>query len=160
MTDDPDDDRAKRGMRTRREVLGDNYVDRAIAGSTPFNAPFQEFITRVAWGDVWSRPGLDRRTRSCITLAALTVLGNDHEMAIHVRAAIRNGLSHADISEVLLHTAVYAGIPAANRAFAVASETLSKIAAEDTVDIRPDDAGAVPPRIGPPAPGTTPPKRG
>jgi len=165
MTDDPTDDRYKRGMRTRREVLGDNYVDRAIANATPFTAPFQEFITRVAWGDIWSRPGLDRRTRSCITLAALTVLGNDHELALHVRTAIRNGLSHAEIAEVLLHTAAYAGIPAANRAFSIAADTLSKIAAEDTVELKPGEAGhgdasPMPPRLERPAPGTTPPKRG
>jgi len=96
------------GMRVRREVLGDAHVDRALARTTPFTAPFQEFITRAVWGDVWSRPDLDRRTRSCITLAALTALKCDAEIALHVRAALRNGLSAREISEVLLHTAVYA----------------------------------------------------
>lgn len=112
------------GMTTRREVLGDEHVDRAVAGTTPFTAPFQQFITRTAWGEVWTRPGLDRRTRSAITLALLAALGHEHELGMHVKAAIRNGLTEEEIAEVLLHTAVYAGVPAANRAFAVAQETL------------------------------------
>src|SRR5215831_18720624 len=106
-----DRDRKEKGMRVRREVLGDAYVDRAIAKTTPFSADFQDFITEVAWGDVWARPDLDRRTRSCITLAALTALGREHEIALHVRAALRNGVSEREIAEVLIHTAVYAGIP-------------------------------------------------
>lgn len=114
------------GMATRREVLGDEHVDRAIERTTPFSAPFQDFITRSAWGSVWTREGLDRRTRSAITLAVLTALGAEHELAMHVRAALRNGLSEEEISEVLLHTAVYAGVPAANRAFAIAQETLAQ----------------------------------
>ena len=114
------------GMATRREVLGDAHVDRAIERTTPFSAPFQDFITRSAWGSVWTREGLDRRTRSAITLAVLTALGAEHELAMHVRAALRNGLSEEEISEVLLHTAVYAGVPAANRAFAIAQETLAQ----------------------------------
>jgi 4-carboxymuconolactone decarboxylase len=118
------------GMRVRREVLGDAHVDRAIENTTPFTAPFQDFITRVAWGDVWARPELDRRTRSCITLALLTALGADNEIGIHVRAALRNGLSPPEICEVLLHTAVYAGVPAANRAFAIAERVLQDVAAE------------------------------
>jgi 4-carboxymuconolactone decarboxylase len=112
------------GMTVRREVLGDEHVDRAVAGTTPFTAPFQQFITRTAWGEVWTRPGLDRRTRSAITLALLAALGHEHELGMHVKAAIRNGLTEEEIAEVLLHTAVYAGVPAANRAFAVAQETL------------------------------------
>jgi 4-carboxymuconolactone decarboxylase len=119
------DDRFETGMRIRREVLGDEHVDRAIATTTPFNAPFQEFITRTAWGDVWARPGLDRRTRSCITLAVLTALRAESEIALHVRAALRNGLTHDEIAEVLLHTAAYAGVPAANAAFAIAAQALA-----------------------------------
>lgn len=112
------------GMAIRREVLGDAHVDAAIEATTDFTAPFQDFITRCAWGGVWSRDGLDRRTRSVITLAVLTALGREHELAMHVRAALRNGLTPAEIGEVLLHTSVYAGVPAANRAFAIADEVL------------------------------------
>lgn len=115
-----------RGMEIRREVLGDEHVDRAVAGSTEFTAPFQDFITRYAWGDVWAREGLDRHTRSCVTLAVLTALGREHEIPLHVRAAVRNGLSADEICEVLLHTAVYAGVPAANAAFAIAQRVLSE----------------------------------
>lgn len=120
-----DDERLGDGMRIRREVLGDEHVDRAIAGTTPFTEPFQEFITRTAWGDVWARPGLDRRTRSCITLAVLTALRAEGEIAMHVRAAIRNGVTADEIAEVLLHTSVYAGVPAANAAFAIAQQVLA-----------------------------------
>ena len=112
------------GMKARREVLGDEHVERAAATATPFTQPFQDFITRYAWGGVWTREGLDRRTRCAITLALLAALGREHELAIHVRAALRNGLSEEEIAEVLLHTAVYAGAPAANGAFAVAQRVL------------------------------------
>jgi 4-carboxymuconolactone decarboxylase len=112
------------GMQVRREVLGDAHVDRAVAGMTDLTAAFQDFITRYAWGGVWARDGLDRRTRSCITLAVLTALGREHELAMHVRAAKTNGLTDAEIGEVLLHTAVYAGVPAANAAFAIAQRVL------------------------------------
>jgi len=112
------------GTTVRREVLGDEHVDRAVGGATAFTQAFQDFITRAAWGSVWSRDGLDRRTRSAITLAVLTALGREHELALHVAGAKRNGLSDEEIAEVLLHTAVYAGVPAANRAFAIAEETL------------------------------------
>jgi 3-oxoadipate enol-lactonase/4-carboxymuconolactone decarboxylase len=114
------------GMRVRREVLGDEHVDRAIAVTTDFTREFQELITRYAWGEVWSRPGLDRRTRSAITLTALTALGHHHELAMHVRAALRNGLTSDEIKEVLLQCAVYCGVPAANRAFAIAQEVLDE----------------------------------
>ena len=120
------DDAYEAGMKVRREVLGDEHVDRAIEGATDFTADFQDFITRYAWGGVWTRDGLDRRTRSCITLAALTVLGREHELAMHVRAARTNGLTPDEISEVLLHTAVYAGVPAANAAFAIAQRVLAE----------------------------------
>jgi 4-carboxymuconolactone decarboxylase len=114
------------GMAVRREVLGDAHVDRAIAGTTELTAPFQDFITRCAWGSVWTRDGLDRRTRSAITLAVLVALGREAELAMHVRAARTNGLTPAEIGEVLLHTAVYAGVPAANAAFAVAQRVLDE----------------------------------
>lgn len=114
------------GLSVRREVLGDAHVDRALEGATEFTEPFQEFITRFAWGGVWTRPGLDRETRSAVTLAVLTALGRENEIALHVRAARRNGLSEAQIAEVLLHTAVYAGVPAANAAFAIAQRTLDE----------------------------------
>jgi 4-carboxymuconolactone decarboxylase len=114
------------GEAVRREVLGDAHVDRAQAAATPFTADFQAFITRYAWGEVWTRDGLDRRTRSCITLAVLTALGREQELALHVRGARRNGLTDAEIGEVLLHTAVYAGVPAANAAFAVAQRVLAE----------------------------------
>lgn len=114
------------GMAVRREVLGDAHVDRAIENTTDFTAPFQDFITRFAWGSVWTRDGLDRRTRSAITLATLTALGRENEIAMHVRAALRNGLTPDEIAEVLLHTAVYAGVPAANAAFAIAQRVLDE----------------------------------
>jgi 4-carboxymuconolactone decarboxylase len=113
-------------MRVRREVLGDAHVDRAVAGVDAFTADFQDFITRYAWGEVWTRPGLDRRVRSCITLAMLAALGHEHELAMHVRAALRNGVTADEIKEVLLQAAIYAGVPAANRAFAVAQPILAE----------------------------------
>jgi 4-carboxymuconolactone decarboxylase len=121
------DARLEAGMKVRREVLGDAHVDRAQANASPMTRPFQEFITRSAWGDVWTRPQLDRRTRSCVTLALLAALGHERELAMHVRAAVRNGLNAVEIAEVLLHTAVYAGVPAANSALAVAQQTLAEM---------------------------------
>lgn len=121
MSQDPYD----AGMRVRREVLGDAHVDQAVADTTEFSAPFQDFITRYAWGSVWARDGLDRRTRSCITLAVLTALGRENEITMHVRAARTNGLTPEEISEVLLHTAIYAGVPAANAAYAIAQRVLA-----------------------------------
>lgn len=115
-----------RGMRVRREVLGNAHVDRAEAAKDEFTADFQELITRYAWGDVWARPGLDRRSRSIATLAALVALRAENEIAMHVRAALRNGLSTEEIKEVLLHTAIYAGLPAANAAFAIAQQVLQE----------------------------------
>jgi 3-oxoadipate enol-lactonase/4-carboxymuconolactone decarboxylase len=114
-------------MRTRREVLGDEHVDRAVERTTALDADFQDFITRYAWGEVWTRPGLDRRTRSAITLAALVALGREEELEMHVRAARRNGLELEEIAEIFLHCAVYCGVPAANGAFAV----LKHVAAEE-----------------------------
>jgi 4-carboxymuconolactone decarboxylase len=120
-----DEERRAQGMAVRRQVLGDEHVDRAVTGTSEFNADFQDFLTRYAWGDVWSRPGLDRRMRSAITVAVLTALDRQHELSMHLRAARRNGLELAEIAEVLLHTAIYAGVPVANRAFAIAAEVLA-----------------------------------
>ena len=119
-------DRYERGTEMRRAVLGDEHVDRAIARTTDFTADFQELITRYAWGEIWTRPGLDRRTRSCITLTALVAGGHEQELAMHIRAALRNGLTPDEIKEVLLQTAIYCGVPAANSAFAVAQEVLAE----------------------------------
>ena len=115
-----------RGMKVRREVLGDDHVDAAMSRTTDLTADFQDLITRYAWGEIWSRPGLDRRTRSCITLTALLALGRLEELELHVRAALRNGLSAEEIKEVLLHGAIYCGVPAANSAFAVAQSVLDE----------------------------------
>ncbi len=122
-----DEARAGQGTRVRREVLGDAHVDRAVAATTALTAPFQDLVTRYAWGDVWSRPGLDRRTRSLLTVALLAALGHDTELALHVRAAVTNGVTHDEIGEVLVHTAVYAGVPAANSALAVAQRVLDQM---------------------------------
>lgn len=114
------------GMRVRREVLGDEHVDRAIARTTGLTEDFQNLITRYAWGEIWTRPGLDRKTRSCITLTALVAMGHLDELALHVRAALRNGLTEDEIKEVLLQSAIYCGVPAANSAFAVAQRALGE----------------------------------
>jgi 3-oxoadipate enol-lactonase/4-carboxymuconolactone decarboxylase len=115
------------GMEVRRAVLGDEHVARAVAATTDFTRPFQDFITESAWGSIWTRPGLDRRTRSVVTLTALTALRSHEEIPMHVRAALRNGLTRAEIAEILLHTAVYAGVPAGNSAFAIAKRTLEEL---------------------------------
>jgi 3-oxoadipate enol-lactonase/4-carboxymuconolactone decarboxylase len=117
-----------RGRAARAAVLGEAHVARSDAARTDFDAPFTDFITRYAWGDIWTRPGLDRRSRSMLTLALLTGLGRTEEIAMHVRGARTNGLSEEEIAEVLLHTAVYAGVPTANRAFAIAKQTLAELA--------------------------------
>jgi 4-carboxymuconolactone decarboxylase len=122
VTGDPHE----RGMKVRREVLGDAHVDEAVARTTGFTAEFQDLITRYAWGEIWTRPGLDRRTRSAIALTALIAVGRMDELPMHVRAALRNGLSEDEIKEVLLQTAVYCGVPAANTAFAVAARVLDE----------------------------------
>jgi 4-carboxymuconolactone decarboxylase len=115
----------ERGLAVRREVLGDAHVDRATATATEFSQPWQEYVTTAAWGQVWARPGLDRRTRSMLTLALLTALRCEEELAMHVRGALRNGVTPEEIREVLLHAAVYAGVPAANTAFAIAERVLA-----------------------------------
>jgi 4-carboxymuconolactone decarboxylase len=113
-------------MRVRREVHGDAHVDAAIAGTTEFTADFQDLITRYAWGEIWTRPGLDRKTRSCITITALIALGRDRELELHVRSALRIGLTPDELKEVLLQAAIYCGVPAANSAFAVAQRVLDE----------------------------------
>jgi 4-carboxymuconolactone decarboxylase len=118
------DDAHKRGMKVRREVLGDEHVDAAVERTSDFTADFQDLITRYAWGEIWTRPGLDRRTRSAITLTALIAVGRFEELRMHLRAALRNGLEEDEIKEVLLQSAIYCGVPAANTAFAVAQEVL------------------------------------
>ncbi len=128
---------AATGYATRRSVLGDAHVDATVAGTDAFTGPFQDFLTRYAWGDVWSRPGLARRDRSLLTLACLVTLGAEPELALHVRGAVRNGLTADEIAEALLHTAVYAGLPRANRAVAIARRVLAEPAAETTE--RPSD---------------------
>lgn len=114
------------GMRVRREVLGDDHVDRAAAGTTDFTRDFQELITSYAWGEIWTRPGLDRRSRSMITLTALVARGHHEELAMHVRAALRNGLTVDEIKEVLLQSAIYCGVPDANTAFRIAQQVLAE----------------------------------
>lgn len=114
------------GMRVRREVLGDEHVDRANTRKTSFTEDFQDLITRYAWGEIWTRPGLDRRTRSCITMTALVALGHLDELKMHVRAALRNGVTEDEIKEVLLQSAIYCGVPAANSAFAIAQSVLAE----------------------------------
>ena len=120
------DEQRERGMRIRREVLGDAHVDRAVAATTEHTADFQDFITRYAWGEIWARPGLSRATRSVVTLTALTAIGRFDELELHLRAARRNGMSEAEIAEVLLQCAVYCGVPAANSAFHVFSRVFAE----------------------------------
>jgi 4-carboxymuconolactone decarboxylase len=135
------DDELARGLEVRRAVLGDDHVDRAIERTTDFTRPFQDYITSNVWGDIWGRPGLDRRTRSAVTLAVLTALRSESEIPMHVRAALRNGLTPAEISEVLLHVAAYAGVPAANRAFELANAVLQGEVPPDPVE-EPEDVSA------------------
>ena len=123
MSDERDELHA-RGMEVRRQVLGDEHVDMAIERTSDLTADFQDLITRYAWGEIWSRPGLDRRTRSLLTLAVLVAMGREHELELHIRAAVRNGVTPDEIKEVLLHCAVYCGVPAANGAFAIAQRVL------------------------------------
>jgi 4-carboxymuconolactone decarboxylase len=121
-------DEKRRGTEVRRAVLGDAHVDRAEAARTPFTGEFQDLITRYAWGEIWTRPGLDRRTRSCITVAMLVALNRNEELALHVRGALRNGVTPDELKEILLQTAIYCGIPAANSAFGVAAKVLAETA--------------------------------
>ena len=121
------------GRAVRREVLGDDYVDRAADSASEFSAPWQDYVTDHAWGAVWTRTGLDRRARSMLTVALLAALGHQHELAVHVRAAIRNGVTAAELREVLTHTAVYAGVPAANTAFGIAQQVLADLGVPEAV---------------------------
>lgn len=123
------DQQYDKGLATRREVMGDAFVDRALAGSTPFTQPIQDHISRAAWGDVWQRDGLDRKTRSLVTVAMLTALGKQHELKGHVRGALNNGASVQEIQEVLLHAAVYCGVPTSVEAFRTAAEVCEPPAA-------------------------------
>ena len=122
--------RASRGMRTRRSVLGDEHVDRAISHTTDLDRPFQDYIVGAAWADVWDRPGLDRPTRSLVTIALLAALGHEHELEMHLRATRRTGATVEQITETLRHVAVYAGVPAANIAFAAMKRVLGDDAPE------------------------------
>jgi 4-carboxymuconolactone decarboxylase len=130
VTDSKKDARFETGMATRRSVLGDAHVDRAGAAMTAFDEPFQTFITEGAWGSVWSRPNLTKRERSIVTLALLAALGHDEEVAMHTRATVNTGASPEDVREALLHVAVYAGVPAANRAFKIVKRTYAEMAGE------------------------------
>lgn len=118
------DERMEHGMEVRRAVLGDAHVDRAQAGRSSLTEEWQDFLTRYAWGEVWTRPGLDRRTRSCITVAMLVALGRDEELKLHIRGALNNGVTVEELKEILLQSAVYCGVPAANTAFRIAAELL------------------------------------
>lgn len=122
-----DDSRLKRGDKVRREVLGDAHVDRSLQQATDFTRVVQEYVTASCWGDVWSRPGLDRRTRSLLNLAMLTALNRPHEFAVHVRGALRNGVTVAEIQEVLLQTAAYCGAPAALESFRIADKVIEEV---------------------------------
>lgn len=122
--DPPDDAAFQAGLKTRRQVMGDDFVDRAFAAATDFTTPLQHHITRNAWGDVWQRPGLDLKTRSLVTVAMLTALGRQHELKGHVRGALRNGASVQEIQEVLLHAGIYCGVPCAVEAFRSAAEVV------------------------------------
>jgi 4-carboxymuconolactone decarboxylase len=119
-------DEKRKGLEVRRAVLGDVHVDRAEASRTPFTDEFQDLITRYAWGEIWTRPGLDRHTRSCITVAMLVALNRNEELALHVRAALTNGVTVDELKEILLQTAIYCGVPAANSAFGVAAKVLAE----------------------------------
>jgi len=120
------EDQRRRGMEVRRAVLGDAHVDRSMASKTPLTEEFQDLLTRYAWGEIWTRPGLDRRTRSCITVAMLVALNREEELVLHLRGALNNGVSKDEIKEVLLQSAIYCGIPAANTAFRVAAKVFDQ----------------------------------
>jgi 4-carboxymuconolactone decarboxylase len=123
-------ERHRQGMATRRAVLGDSHVDRAQSGITEFDRPFQELITEAAWGHVWSRQGLTKRERSIVTIALLAALGQDDEVAMHVRATANTGATRSDVCEALLHVAIYAGVPAANHAIKIAKQVFEQMDAE------------------------------
>ncbi|ARM91602.1 4-carboxymuconolactone decarboxylase 1 (plasmid) [Rhizobium sp. CIAT894] len=130
MNETASSERYRQGMATRRAVLGDAHVERATAATTEFDRPFQELITEAAWGHVWSRPALSKRERSIVTIALLAALGQDDEVAMHVRATANTGASREDICEALLHVAIYAGVPAANHAIKIAKQAFAQMDAE------------------------------
>ena len=134
MKDSMDEDKFERGMKIRRAVLGDAHVDRAEANKTPFDTDFQRFITESAWGSVWARPGLDRRTRHLITLAMLAALGKEHELAIHIRSTQNTGVTQEELKEVFLQVAIYAGVPAANTAFSIAKRVYAELSGKEAAD--------------------------
>jgi 4-carboxymuconolactone decarboxylase len=134
MKDSMDEDKFELGMQIRRAVLGDAHVDRAEANKTPFDADFQRFITESAWGSVWARPGLDRRTRHLITLAMLAALGKEHELAMHIRSTQNTGVTQEELKEVFLQVAIYAGVPAANTAFSVAKRVYAELSGKEAAD--------------------------
>jgi 4-carboxymuconolactone decarboxylase len=120
------EDQRRKGMEVRRAVLGDAHVDRSMASKNPLTEEFQDLLTRYAWGEIWTRPGLDRRTRSCITVAMLVALNREEELVLHLRGALNNGVTQDEIKEVLLQSAIYCGIPAANTAFRVAAKVFEQ----------------------------------
>ncbi|MBB5666308.1 4-carboxymuconolactone decarboxylase [Rhizobium leguminosarum] len=130
MNETASSERYRQGMATRRAVLGDAHVDRAAAATTEFDRPFQELITEAAWGHVWSRPAWSKRERSIVTIALLAALGQDDEVAMHVRATVNTGATREDVCEALLHVAIYAGVPAANHAIKIAKQTFAQMDAE------------------------------
>jgi 4-carboxymuconolactone decarboxylase len=131
-----DDEKFEQGMKVRREVLGNAHVDNAEANQTLFDADFQRFITETAWGSVWTRPGLDRRTRHLVTLAVLAALGKEHELALHIRATQNTGVTQEELKEVLMQVAIYAGVPAANTAFSVAKSVYAELSGKESDDGR------------------------
>jgi 4-carboxymuconolactone decarboxylase len=124
----------EKGMKVRRAVLGDAHVDRAEANKTPFDADFQRFITETAWGSVWTRPGLDRRTRHLITLAMLAALGKEHELAMHIRSTQNTGVTQEELKEVFMQVAIYAGVPSANTAFSIAKRVYAEMNEKEVAD--------------------------
>jgi 4-carboxymuconolactone decarboxylase len=131
-----DDEKFEQGMKVRREVLGNAHVDNAEANQTLFDADFQRFITETAWGSVWTRPGLDRRTRHLVTLAVLAALGKEHELALHIRATQNTGVTQEELKEVFMQVAIYAGVPAANTAFSVAKSVYAELSGKESDDGR------------------------
>ena len=128
------DKKFEQGMKVRRAVLGDSHVDRAEANKTPFDADFQRFITETAWGSVWTRPGLDRRTRHLITLAMLAAMSKEHELAMHIRATQNTGVTQEELKEVFMQVAIYAGVPAANTAFSIAKSVYAELSGKEAAD--------------------------
>jgi 4-carboxymuconolactone decarboxylase len=129
-----DDKTFDQGMKVRRTILGDAHVDRAEANKTPFDADFQRFITETAWGSVWTRPGLDRRTRHLITLAMLAALDKEHELAMHIRATQNTGVTQEELKEVFMQVSIYAGVPSANTAFSIAKRVYAELNGKETAD--------------------------